>query len=142
MLFAKKASDADRFLGLVSPSRAASFTARVAMQTKSPDAEAQYQPLMTTVTSDAGLMMDRARYLRDNGFEQAAEQLFARPHNFTYRPADPERFYEMMLLLSTTAASQGQWRTAYNIARQVDDSFPPGPTSARSRSASVTITLR
>jgi soluble lytic murein transglycosylase len=126
LLFAKKASDAYRFLGLVSPSRAASFTARVAMQSKSPDAEARYQPLMTTVTSDAGLMMDRARYLRDNGFEQAAEQLFARPHNLTYRPADPERFYEMMLLLSTTAASQGQWRTAYDIARQVDDSFPAG----------------
>ena len=126
LLFAKKASDAYRFLGLVSPSRAASFTARVAMQTKSPDAEARYQPLMTTVTSDAGLMMDRARYLRDNGFEQAAEQLFARPHNLTYRPADPERFYEMMLLLATAAASQGQWRTAYDIARQVDDSFPAG----------------
>jgi soluble lytic murein transglycosylase len=126
LLFAKKPSDAYRFLALVSPNRAAAFTARVAMQTKSPDAEARYQPLMTTVTSDAGLMMDRARYLRDGGFELAAEQLFARPHNFTYRPADPERLYEMMLLLSTTAASQGQWRTAYDIARQVDDSFPAG----------------
>ena len=126
LLFAKKPNDAYRFLTLVSPSRAAAFTARVAMQTKSPDAEALYQPLMATVTSDAGLMMDRARYLRDAGFEQAAEQLFARPHDFTYRPADPERLYEMMLLLSTSAASQRQWRTAYDIARQVDDSFPAG----------------
>ena len=126
LLFAKKASDAYRFLALVSPERAAAFTARVAMQTKSPDAEARYQPLMATATSDAGLMIDRARYLRDGGFEQAAEQLFARPHNFTYRPADPERLYEMMLLLATGAASQGQWRTAYDIARQVDDSFPAG----------------
>jgi soluble lytic murein transglycosylase len=126
LLFAKKASDAYRFLALVSPGRAAAFTARVAMQIKSPDAEARYQPLMATVTSDAGLMMDRARYLRDANNEQAAEQLFARQHNFTYRPADPERLYEMMLLLSTTAASQGQWRVAYDIARQVDDSFPSG----------------
>ena len=126
LLFAKKPNDAYRFLTLVSPNRAAAFTARVAMQTKSPDAEARYQPLMATVTSDAGLMMDRARYLRDGGFEQAAEQLFARTHNFTYRPADPERLYEMMLLLSTGAASQGQWRTAYDIARQVDDSFAAG----------------
>jgi soluble lytic murein transglycosylase len=126
LLFAKKPNDAYRFLTLVSPNRAAAFTARVAMQTKSPDAEARYQPLMANVTSDAGLMMDRARYLRDAGYEQAAQQLFARPHNFTYRPADPERLYEMMLLLSTSAASQGQWRTAYDIARQVDDAFPAG----------------
>ena len=126
LLFAKKASDAYRFLALVSPARAAAFTARVAMQTKSPDAEARYQPLMATVTSDAGLIMDRARYLRDGGYEQSAEQLFARPHNFTYRPADPERLYEMMLLLATGAASQGQWRTAYDIARQVDDVFLAG----------------
>jgi soluble lytic murein transglycosylase len=126
LLFAKKPSDAYRFLTLVSPERARAFTARVAMQTRSPDAEARYQPLMATVTSDAGLMMDRARYLRDNGFESAAQQLFARPHNLTYRPADPERFYEMMLLLSTSAASQRQWRTAYDIARQVDDVFPAG----------------
>ena len=126
LLFAKKPNDAYRFLTLVSPNRAAAFTARVAMQTRSPDAEARYQPLMANVTSDAGLMMDRARYLRDNGFESAAQQLFARPHNLTYRPADPERFYEMMLLLATGAASQRQWRTAYDIARQVDDVFPAG----------------
>src|SRR5687767_14067170 len=69
LLFAKKASDAYRFLTMVSPHRAASFSARVAMQSKSPDAERRYQPLMATVTSDAGLMMDRARFLRDSGFE-------------------------------------------------------------------------
>lgn len=126
LLFAKKGSDAYRFLPLVSPGRAAAFTARVAMQTKSPDAERRYQPLMAGVTSDAGLMMDRARYLRDNGFESAARQLFARPHTLTHRPADPERFYEMMLLLARGAASEGQWRIAYDIARQVDDVFPAG----------------
>ena len=136
LLFAKKPNDAYRFLALVSPNRAAAFTARVAMQTKSSDAEARYQPLMANVTSDAGLMMDRARYLRDAGYEQAAQQLFARPHNFTYRPADPERLYEMMLLLSTSAASQSQWRTAYDIARQVDDAFPAG-TDISSQSLGV-----
>ena len=126
LLFAKKAGDAQRFLAMVSPHRAAAFTARVAMQLRWPDAEARYRPLMTTVTSDAGLMMDRARYLRDSGLEVAARQLFARPHNVTHRPADPQRFYEMMLLLAQGAASQGQWRTAFDIARQVDDAYPAG----------------
>ena len=53
LLFAKKASDAYRFLALVSPNRAASFGARVAMQSRSPDAETRYQTLITAVTSDA-----------------------------------------------------------------------------------------
>lgn len=136
LLFAKKPNDAYRFLALVSPNRVAAFTARVAMQTRSPDVEARYRPLMASVTSDAGLMMDRARYLRDAGYEHSAQQLFARPHNFTYRPADPERLYEMMLLLSTSAASQRQWRTTYDIARQVDDAFPVG-TDISSKSLGV-----
>ena len=91
LLFDKKTSDAYRFLGFVSPQRAAAFGARIAMQSRSPDAERRYQPLMASVTSDAGLMMDRARYLRDNGFENSARQLFARPRNLIYRPTDPGR---------------------------------------------------
>jgi soluble lytic murein transglycosylase len=52
--------------------------------------------------------------------------LFARQHNFTYRPADTERFFELMLLLAKGAAADRQYSTAYNIARQVDDSFVAG----------------
>ena len=106
-----------------------------------PDAESRYQAVIGTVTSDAGLMMDRARYLRANNYDQAAQQLAARAHNFVYRPADPERFYDMLLLLANDAAQDRQWQTAYNIACQLDDVLPAGsqrqPTS---RSASATIT--
>ncbi|MBA2467026.1 MAG: lytic transglycosylase domain-containing protein [Sphingomonas sp.] len=126
LLFAKKPADAYRFLTMVTPGRAAAFGARIAMQTRSADAEARYRPFLTSVTNDAGLMMDRARYLRDSGFEHSARQLFARPHQFVHRPADPQRLYEMMLLLAQAAAAEGQWRTAYDIARQVDDVFPAG----------------
>jgi soluble lytic murein transglycosylase len=126
LLFAKKPNDAYRFLQMVSPARAAAFSARIAMQTRAADAERRYQPFMTSVTNDAGLMMDRARYLRDSGYEHSARQLFARSHQFAYKPADPQRLYEMMLLLAQGAAAEGQWRTAYDIARQVDDAFPAG----------------
>jgi soluble lytic murein transglycosylase len=126
LLFAKKPGDAYRFLQMVSPSRAAAFGARIAMQTRSADAETRYQPFLTSVTNDAGLMMDRARYLNDSGYEHSARQLFARPHQFIYKPADPGRLYEMILSLAQGAAAEGQWRTAYDIARQVDDAFPAG----------------
>ena len=41
---------------------------------------------------------------------QAARQLLARPHNFTERPTDVDRFYEMMELLSGGAMADRQWQ--------------------------------
>jgi soluble lytic murein transglycosylase len=130
LLFAKKPDDAQRFIATVSPERQAAFSARIAMQSKWSDAESRYQAVIRTVTSDAGLMMDRARYLRDNGWDSAARDLAARSHNFTYRPADPDRFYDMLLLLAGEAAQDRQWKTAYNIASQLDDVLPPGANVA------------
>jgi soluble lytic murein transglycosylase len=126
LLFGKKADDAARFYSMTTPARRASFAARIAMQRKASDAESLYQAVMGTVTSDAGLMMDRARYLRDNGYEQAARQLAARDHQFVYRPADPERFYDMLWLLASGAANDRQWDTAFNIGRHLRDALPPG----------------
>jgi soluble lytic murein transglycosylase len=126
LLFAKKPTDAARFLNAVSPQRQAAFAARVAMQTNAPDAEARYGAAIGSVTSDAGLMMDRARWLRANNYGSAARQLAAREHNFTYRPADPERLYDMLLLLAGEAADARDWHAAYNIARQLDDALPAG----------------
>jgi len=126
LLFDKKASDAYRMLPWSSPGRRAALQARIAMQARQPDAEQRYQAVIGQVTGDAGLMMDRARYLRDSGYEQAARDLFARSHSFTYKPADPDRFLDMMVLLSKAAAGDRQWQTAYNIASQVDDVFAPG----------------
>ena len=125
-LFAKKPDDAARYLTAVSPERQASFAARVAMQQNAPDAEGRYRAVMGTVTSDAGLMMDRARYLRANNYDNAARDLFARSHNFSYRPADPQRFYDMMLALANDAAQDRDWQAAYNISSQLDDVLPPG----------------
>jgi len=126
LLFAKDAADAERFLSMTSAARRGAFTARVAMQRRWPDAETRYQAVIGQVTTDAGLMMDRARYLRDANWEAAARQLFARDHNFTHRPSDPERFMDMQILLADGAANDGQWGLAYNIARQSEDILAPG----------------
>ena len=126
LLFDKRASDAHRMLPWSSPGRRAAHQARIAMQARQPDAEQRYQAVIAQVTSDAGLMMDRGRYLRDRGYEQAARDLFARSHSFTHKPADPDRFLDMMVLLSKAAAGDRQWQSAYNIARQVDDLFAAG----------------
>jgi soluble lytic murein transglycosylase len=126
LLFAKKPEDAARFLTAGSPGRQAAFAARIAMQQNAADAESRYSSVIGSVTSDAGLMMDRARWLRANNFGVAAQQLAARDHQFTIRPADPERFYDMLILLASDAVQDRNWQTAYNIASQIDDALPAG----------------
>ena len=126
LLFAKDATDAERFLSMTSATRRPAFAARVAMQKRYPNVEQLYNLVSSQVTTDAGLMMDRGRYLKDANWETPARQLFARNYNFTYRPADPERFLDMMLLLAGGASDQRQYSLAYNIARQADDIFMPG----------------
>ena len=126
LLFAKRADDAARFLSASSPDRQAAFAARIAMLHNAPDAESRYGAVIGFVTRDAGLMMDRARWLRANNYGSAAQQLAARDHQFTIKPADPERFYDMLILLAGDAAQDRNWQTAYNIARQIDDVLPAG----------------
>jgi len=126
LLFAKDATDAQRFLSSVSPERRAAFAARIAMQTDAPDTDALYKAAIGSVTTDAGLMMDRLRYLRGKGYGDAAEQLAARSHNFIYRPADVERFYDMLLLVANDAAQARNWATAFAITSHLRDALPRG----------------
>ncbi|HWU92408.1 MAG TPA: lytic transglycosylase domain-containing protein, partial [Sphingomicrobium sp.] len=78
LLFAKDAKDAKRFLEMVSPERRPAFAARIAMQTDAPDTDTLYRAAIGSVTTDAGLMMGRLRYLRAKGYGDAAQQLAAR----------------------------------------------------------------
>ena len=126
LLFDKKPDTASRFLASATPERQQAFAARIAMQQDSSDAESLYHSVMGSVTSDAGLMMDRARYLRDHHSPNAARDLGARTHHFVYKPADAERFYDMMLVLAGDAAGDRDWQTVYNITRQIDDILPTG----------------
>jgi soluble lytic murein transglycosylase len=144
LLFEKKPGEAQRFLALTSPARRPAFAARIAMQSNAPDAEARFQQVAGQTAQDAGLLMDRLRYLRSRGYEQAARQLAARPHAFAHRPQDVDRFYEMLLILAEGAAADRQFVAAYNIARQVDDALPAGtspstqPLGVRDKYTSLT----
>ena len=126
LLFNKDADDAARLLAWTSPGRRAAFSARIAMLQRSPDAETLFRAASHRITADSGLLMGRLRYLRDGGNETLARSLAAQPHYFTEKPADPERWYEMLLLLANGAIQDRQWNNAYNIARQLDDALPQG----------------
>ena len=124
LLFAKKPDDAARFLASASTERQGVFAARIAMQQKTSDADARYGAVIGEVTRDAGLMMDRVRYLRADNHEALALQLIAREHHFIYKPADPGRFLEMQVALANSAMEDRDWRTAYDIAIGIDDVVP------------------
>ena len=79
------------------------------MQARYADAETRFRAASHRLGADAGLLMDRLRYLRDGGNEQMARALAAQPHNFTHRPADAERWLEMLLILANGAAADRQW---------------------------------
>ena len=63
---------------MTSATRRPAFAARVAMQKRYSNVEQLYNLVSSQVTTDAGLMMDRARYLKDANWETPARQLFAR----------------------------------------------------------------
>jgi soluble lytic murein transglycosylase len=126
LLIAKKPADATRMLYYASAARKPAFAARIALQTRAPDADTQYAAVAAQVASDAGLLMDRTRYLRDTGNEASARFLMARTHSFTARPVNPQAYLELATAVARGAASDRQYQTAYDIARQVDDVFPAG----------------
>jgi len=130
LLFAKNPDAAVRFLSSATPERQAAFAARIAMQQNASDSESRYAAVIGSVTSDAGLMMDRVRWLRANNYASSAQQLAARDHQFVYKPADPERFMDMMIAVSGDAVDQRSWQAAYNIASQLDDILPAGANVA------------
>ncbi|MGZ8348419.1 MAG: lytic transglycosylase domain-containing protein [Allosphingosinicella sp.] len=117
---------AQRALIWSSPSKRPLFEARLALQTRRPDARSRVDGLGTAFGGDAGLLIDKAAWLRTNGDSLGARQLLGRPRQLTTRPANPEKFMETMVAMARGAVNDQQWSLAYQIASQVDDIFPAG----------------
>ena len=124
LLFDKKYSDAYRMLAWSSPARRAAFQARIAMQSRMGDAEQRYQAVIGQVTSDAGLMMDRARYLRDSGYVQACAR-FVRPVAQLHRQARRSR-----------AVPRHDGAAGKGSCRAIGNGRPPIISAARSTTSS------
>ena len=126
LLWAGATTDAARQLPLTSPARRALFDARLAMQTRAPDAALKADAVLSAGLSDAGYIADRANWLRLTGNSIAARQLLAGPRKLVHRPGDVEEWYEVLLANARAAATDTQWTLAYDIARQIDDAYPAG----------------
>ncbi len=117
---------AQRTLALASSARRPIYEVRIALQTRSPDASTRIGNLGSMAGYDAGLLADRADWLRNSGQSLAARALLAQPRRLMSRPHDAEDFMETQLTLARAAAADRQWSSAWQIASQVDDLFPGG----------------
>ncbi len=126
LLWNRATSLAARQLSLTSPARQPLFDARVAMQAKAPDAASKVGYVAASATGDPGFLIDRVTWLRLSGQEFAAQSLLAAPRRLTAPPLDPERWLDVIVAVARNAAAQGQSQTAFDIARQVEDTYPAG----------------
>lgn len=126
LLWQNQTTAAQRQLAYVSPGRRALFAARLAFRMNSPDAAQLGEIAMTQGMGDAGFIADRATWLRNSGASPSARSWLARTRSLTTRPGNVEKFYEVLLTNARAAAADGQWQSAYDIARQIDDAYPAG----------------
>jgi soluble lytic murein transglycosylase len=116
---------AQRSLAFASAALRPVFEARIALQTRAPDAASRVA-MVSSADGNAGLIKDRATYLRSTGQSLAARQLLAQPRRLTVKPANAEKWFETLLVNARAAATDGQWTTAYQIASQMDEAYPAG----------------
>ncbi|MGE4321611.1 MAG: transglycosylase SLT domain-containing protein [Sphingobium sp.] len=126
LLWGGDVSGAQRMLPYVSPARRAVFDARIAFRRKAPDAAAKMQMAESQGAGDAGFIADKAMWLRDTGNWVAGRQYLANRPTLTTRPANAEKWYEVLLNQARAAAADSQWSFAYAIASKLDDAYAPG----------------
>jgi soluble lytic murein transglycosylase len=117
---------AQRMLPLAGAPMRALFEARLALQTKAADAGSRLAALPAEANANAGLLRDKAEWLRSAQQANAARALLANRPPLAVRPAVPEKWFETMLTLAREAAADRQWSVAYDIAAKLDDAYAPG----------------
>lgn len=126
LLWAGATDSAQRQLGYVSPGRRALYAARLAFRTRASDVGSYEAALSPADRSDAGYIADRASWLRNSGSSPAARAYLAQTRTSLTRPADVEKWYEVLLTNARAAEADRQYQLAYDIARQLDDAYPAG----------------
>jgi soluble lytic murein transglycosylase len=102
------------------------FEARLALQTRAPDAYDRVAALDPAMRRDGGLLIDQAIWLRNGSQSAAARELLAARGRFDRPVVNPARYLDTALTLARGAANDRQWSTAYGIASKLDDLYPAG----------------
>lgn len=117
---------ATRQIALTSTGRRQAFDARLALLSKAPDAASKASLLPSQIKSDPGYLSDYAWWLRNTGQAIAVRSLLAEQRTLSAAPLSPSNWLQTRLISAKAAATDGQWSTAFAIARQADDAYTPG----------------
>ena len=120
LIWAGATNDAMRQLAYASPERRATFEARLAFR-----AGRDGGPGGPTAVADAGYLADRALFLRKSGNTGGMLELLANYPRLLHRPADAEKWLQLLLTSARSADSSRQYRLAWQIASRVGDTLPP-----------------
>ena len=126
LLWSGQTAAAARQIAWVSAASRDVFAARLALRTNAPDAAQIAMTGAAMYPNDPGFIADRATWLRGNNAGPTARTWLARSRALTFPPGNAEKWYEVLLVNARAAAADGNWQTAYDIARQVDDAYLPG----------------
>ena len=126
LLWSGQTSAAARQLPYVSAAVDPVVAARLALRTNAANASDLSASGTSSFGADAGYVADRATWLRNSGAGPSARAWLAQPRTLSAPPGDPEEYMEVLLTGARGAAADGQWQTAYDIARQVDGAYPAG----------------
>jgi len=102
------------------------YEARLALQTRAPDAYDRVAALDPSLRRDGGLLIDQAIWLRNSSRSAAARELIASRGRLERPVTNPARYLDTALTLARGAANDRQWSTAYGIAAKLDDLYAPG----------------
>ena len=126
LLWTRATTNAARQLLLVSGAALPAFDARLAYLTKSASAASKDALVTGAARNDAGFIADRVFWLRSSGQVQQARAMLAQPRRLAAPPRDPDKWLNMLESVSDSAAKEGQFAIAFDIARQVNDVYPAG----------------
>ena len=126
LLWQGATTQATRQIAYASPAARPLFAARLSFRTDAADAAQQAAANDATGGRDGGYIADKALWLKNGGQFSSARAWLARPRAGMTAPGNVEKFYETLLSIARSAAADAQYQTAYDIARQIDDAYPPG----------------
>lgn len=125
LLWSGQVAAAQRVVPLLASDVLSWASARIALQTRAPDASTRVSAVAPAYESDPGLLYDRARWLSSTGDPAAARRLLAERAIAPGTVRDPVRWMRLRLELARAAQSAGDLETAFRLAAN-HQSFPLG----------------
>ena len=127
LLWQNSLQAAQRQLALLTSPRRPVFEARLALRLNAPDASRSRRRRRVARGDRSGLSRRSGDLVPQQQCQPAARGACSRAARpFPCRPAMPRNGIEVLLANARGAAADGQYSTAFDIARQVDDAYPVG----------------